>query len=122
AGDGRLVPAGRGVVVGERDDVQARGLRGLDQFGRGVRAVRAGAVRMQVDAHPDPESSNTKQVIAGRTPITLQGRAAPPGRGRAWPSSGENAVQAKKRGESEPTGRCAISEPASRRSVSTMSS
>ncbi len=48
--DGLLVAA-HGVVVGERDDVQARGGGVGDQLGGGVRAVRRGGVGVQVDTH-----------------------------------------------------------------------
>lgn len=48
--DGLLVAAD-GVVVGERDDVQARGGGARDQLGRGVRTVRRGGVGVQVDTH-----------------------------------------------------------------------
>lgn len=48
--DGLLVTAD-GVVVGERDDVQARGGGARHQLGGGVRTVRSGGVGVQVDAH-----------------------------------------------------------------------
>ena len=47
----RLRVPGDRVVVGQRDDVQARG-RGLaHHVGRRVRAVRDAAVGMKIDAH-----------------------------------------------------------------------
>ena len=48
-GVGRLRPAGGRVVVGERDDVEARGLGGREQLGGALSAVGDGGVGVQVD-------------------------------------------------------------------------
>ena len=47
----RLGVAAGGVVVGERDDVQAGGGGVAHQLGGGVRTVGGGGVGVQVDAH-----------------------------------------------------------------------
>jgi hypothetical protein len=44
-------PPGGGVVVGERDDVEARGLGSREQVGDALGAVGDGGVGVQVDPH-----------------------------------------------------------------------
>lgn len=82
-GGGRLGVTAHGVVVGERDDVQARGGGVRHQLRGGVRAVRGGGVGVQVDAHD--AYSSARGGSRGRSRITAV-RAAP-GRARG-PGSG----------------------------------
>ena len=50
-GDGGLRPPGSGIVVGQGDDVEARGGGGLHDAGRRLGAVGNVGVRMQVNPH-----------------------------------------------------------------------
>lgn len=57
-----------GVVVGEGDDVEARGGCVAHQLGGGVRTVRRGGVGVQVDAHDTYSSARSR--VGGRSRIT----------------------------------------------------
>lgn len=152
AGDQRQPPGQRrprlgvpadGVVVGQRDDVQAGGRGIAHQLGGGVRTVGGRGVGVQIDTH-DADSrllrdgrgtgpgKHRVQVhrkgtsegyrAAGYPPARPDDAAGPPRRAAAGGPHPTVSRQPRIRGDSAPHGSRSTSAPASRRSVSTSSS